>query len=271
MAAMARASTVLALFQGIATNKDVKANLSKMREQTIKAKESGASIIVFPELFLTGYCLTAEDMREVAQPSTGEAFQELSALAKETGVAILYGYPERAISEDGFKYYNSAQLIDREGQSILNHRKVHLWIEEKEGYRWEDVFTPAEKLSEIVDCCGFKIGVLICYDVEFPEAVRTLVLRGANLILVPTAVSDQWHLGALVERIIPARAYENRVHVAYVNNAGSTFSGRSVCCNENGDTIASAGEGEEMVIVTVTDSGTKSWHVRDRRPALYEK
>ncbi|XP_064404171.1 hydrolase in pqqF 5'region-like [Halichondria panicea] len=266
---MATASTVLALFQGIATNKDVKANLSKMREQTIKAKEAGASIIVFPELFLTGYYLTAEEMRDVAQPNTGEAFQELSALAKETGVAILYGYPERVISEDGFKCYNSAQLIDKEGQSILNHRKVHLWIDD-EGYRWEDVFTPAENFSEIVECCGFKIGVLICYDVEFPEAVRTLVLRGANLILVPTAVADQW-IRPLVEHVIPARAYENRVHVAYVNNTGSRFDGKSVCCNENGETIASAGEGEEMVMATVTLSGAKSWHVRDRRPALYEK
>lgn len=266
---MATASALLALFQGIAINKDVKANLRKMRETTIKAKEAGANIIVFPELFLTGYYLKADDMKEAAQESNGAAFKELAALAVETGVAILYGYPERGVdTKGGPVYYNSAQLIDKNGQSILNHRKVHLWIDDD---GWEKVFTPAEKFSDVIDFCGFKIGVLICFDIEFPESVRTLALRGANLILAPTAVSSNW-VGPLVEYIIPARAYENRVNVAYVNNAGHDFDGRSVCCGERGDTIvAAAGDGEEFLLANVVASGIESYHVRNRRPELYDR
>lgn len=264
---MATASALLALFQGIAINKDVKANLSKMREQTLNAKEAGANIIIFPELFLSGYLLKADDMKAAAQEKDGAAFKELAALAVETGVAILYGYSEKVTTDSDSIYYNSAQLINKEGQSILNHRKIHLWIDDA---GWEKVFTPAEKFSEVVECCGFKIGVLICFDVEFPESVRTLVLRGANLILTPTAVSENW-TKELVGYIIPARAYENRVSIAYVNNAGHDFDGRSVCCDERGDAIVAAGKGEELLLANVKASGEESCHIKNRRPDLYEK
>ncbi len=260
----------LALFQGIATNQNVKVNLSKIREQTFKAKEAGAKIIIFPELFLTGYLLKAEDMQAAAEEYNGESFQELAKLAIQSRVAILYGYPEKVKTHEGFIYFNSAQLIDKEGQSLVNHRKIHLWIE-SDGHAHEKVFTPADKFSEIIEYCGFKIGILICYDVEFPEAVRTHVLRGANLILVPTA-SDKKYTKELVEFVVPTRAYENRVHVVYVNNAGYTFGGRSICCNENGDIIASAGEEkEELLLVRITAGGIQSSQIRDRRPELYEK
>ncbi len=186
----------------------------------------------------------------------------------ETGVGILYGYPEKVNkTAQGSIYYNSAQLINNSGQSILNHRKVHLWID----HGWEKVFTPAERFSEVVDFCGFKIGVLICFDVEFPESVRTLVLGGgANLILVPTAVCDN-SMRQLCRYIIPARAYENKVSVAYVNNAGYEFDGCSVCCGEDGDAIVAAGEGEEFLLANVVASGIEGNHVRNRRPELYTK
>ena len=263
---MASPATLIALFQGCARSKDLQYNLAKMREQTLRAKEAGAEIIVFPELFLTGYCLAADDMKSVAQEFNGEAFQELSALARETGVGILYGYPERVNTDQGTNYFNSAQLIDREGKSLVNHRKVHLWIDE-DGY--EKVFTQAKGFSNIVEYCGLKIGVLICYDVEFPEAVRTLALRGANLILVPTAVKTRW-MQELTEHIIPARAYENAVHVAYVNNTGSIFAGQSVCCGVNGESIVSAGAEEELMLASIERGVTKSHHLRDRRPDLYD-
>ena len=264
------------MFQGAAYPKDVQKNLMVMREQVLKAKKAGAQIIVFPELFLTGYCLEAEDMKSVAQESNGRAYQELSALAKETGVAILYGYPEYVPTSDhGVKIYNSAQLIDKEGKSLLNHRKVHMWIDE---YGYEKVFTQADGFSDVVECCGLKIGVLICYDVSFPESVRTLALRGANVVLVPTAVSEctEDYIDKLTKFIVPARAYESTVHVAYVNNtgtvAGTVFSGKSICCNPLGDVLTSGGSDEELLFSSIDISNTStSFYMRDRRPLLYDK
>ena len=82
-------AVLLAMFQGAAYPRDVQKNLVVMKEQVLNAKKVGAQTMVFPELFLTGYCLKAVDMKSVAQESNGKAYQELSALAKETGLAIL--------------------------------------------------------------------------------------------------------------------------------------------------------------------------------------
>ena len=103
----------------------------------------------------------------------GPSFQELSSAAKEANMAVIYGYPEVDHSTGGDIYYNSAQLIDRDGTSLVNFRKVHLWIDE-DGH--EGVFTPRKEFVEVVECYGMKIGLLICYDIEFPEAARTLAL-----------------------------------------------------------------------------------------------
>ena len=261
-------AVLLAMFQGAAYPRDVQKNLVVMKEQVLKAKKAGAQIIVFPELFLTGYCLEAEDMKSVAQESNGKAYQELSALAKETGLAILYGYPESVPTlDDGVKIYNSAQLIDKDGKSLVNYRKVHLWIDE---YGYEKVFTKADGFSDVVECCGLKIGVLICYDVEFPESVRTLALRGANVVFVPTASSENC-MDKITKFIIPARAYENTVHMAYANNTGTIFAGKSICCSPLGDVLASGGSDEELLFSSIDVSVTStSYYMRDRRPLLYD-
>ncbi|MFP3435755.1 nitrilase-related carbon-nitrogen hydrolase, partial [Paraburkholderia sp. SIMBA_061] len=81
------------------------------------------------------------------------------------GVAILYGYPERS----GDAVYNAAQLLDSKGTRRLNVRKTHLF-----GAGEKRLYTPGEELSKVVELCGVRLAVLICYDVEFPEAVRTL-------------------------------------------------------------------------------------------------
>ena len=218
--AMEGRTRTIALFQGEETVGEVEKTLSKMKEKIRHASLLGAQLIVFPELYVTGYHMSHDEARRLAQPRSGSYFSELSAAAKEAGVAVLYGYPEREESSSGQpRYYNSAQLIDRDGKALVNYRKLHLWLTETE--RDEAVYTPGESLAEVVECCGWKVGILICYDLDFPEVLRILSLQGADLILCPTASHKTfWKISKIS---VPARAMDNEVHVVYVNYASGVI------------------------------------------------
>ena len=257
---------LIALFQGEAKVGGVAHNLGRMKEQIQRASAVGAELIIFPEMFVSGYQLGAQAMRGLAEERNGPSFQELSSAAKEANMAVVYGYPEVDHSTGDKVYYNSAQLIDRDGTSLVNFRKVHLWIDE-DGY--DELFTPGKEFAEVVECCGMKIGLLICYDIEVPEATRTLALRGAQLIAVPTASRVKYR--NLATRIIPTRAMENRVHVAYVNHSGSNFVGTSLCCDQAGDYVVLGGSDETLLLapISLAVSPTLCSYLKDRRPELY--
>ena len=258
---------LFAFFQGISDVGKPESTILKMNEQIKKASSVDAELIIFPELFLSGYCLPAEQMKSLAEERNGPSFQELSKTAKESNIAVLYGYPEVDRSSGSAVFYNTAQLIDKDGSSLANYRKTHLWIDEG-GY--EKVFQPGNALKEVVECCGVKIGILICFDVEFPECVRALMLKGAQLIAVPTAiVYDNYKY--IPHTIIPCRALENGVWVAYVNSAG-TFNGHSVCCDVDGEVTVMAGGEEQLVLFSVDPSVKPECdYLGKRRPDLYCK
>ena len=261
---------LIALFQGEARLGDVAHNLGRMKEQIRRASAAGAELIIFPELFLTGYQLGPQAMMGVAEERNGPSFQELAAAAREANIAVIYGYPEvdRSAGSEDLVYYNSAQLIDRDGKSLANYHKVHLWIDK---YKYEAVFTPGKEFAEVVECCGVKIGLLICYDIEFPEAARVLALRGAQLIAVPTASSFEFEYRNITTRIVPARAMENRIHVAYVNHTGGNLCGTSVCCNRAGDYSLLAGAEEGLLLAPINLESSVFSYLKDRRPELYKE
>ena len=223
---------LFAFFQGDTENANVQSNLSKMKEQLYKASAVGAELLIFPELFLSGYQVPAEEMKCVAEERHGPSFQELSKTARESNIAVLYGYPEVDRSSGAPIYYNSAQLIDRDGSSLVNYRKTHLWIDE-DGY--EKVFEAGDSFAEVTECCGVKIGVLICFDVEYPECVRALALKGAQFVCVPTAIKYKMSNKIVPASMIPCRARENGLYVAYVNPSGDVFGGHSISSDPNGD------------------------------------
>lgn len=275
MAGRSEKMHLIALFQGEAKVGDVPSNISKMKEQIRKASSMGAELVIFPEMFLTGYELGAAGVKRLAEERSGPSFQELSAAAKEVNIAVVYGYPELDLSSGSAVYYNSAQLIDSSGSSLANYRKVHIWIDE---YKYEEVFSPGSGFTEVVECCGMKIGLLICFDIEFPEAARALALRGAQVIAVPTALTKEWEYANIISKLVPARAMENRVYVAYVNHCGRSFCGRTVCCNPHGNNLsltsveASPSEEENLLLASIMtpiqlDSTLR--YLEKRRPALY--
>jgi len=257
----------IAIYQGAGIPTRVDENLTIIERKAISAAGLGADLIIFPELFLSGYNI-GKMVRELAERADGPACQKVSQAARKANIAILYGYPERLDTE----VYNSALLIDRNGDTRANYRKTHLY-----GSYEKSCFQPGDTLY-IAELEGLYIGILICYDVEFPEAVRALVNAGADFVAVPTALMEDYC--RVAEHIVPARAYESEIYVAYVNRCGSEgdtiFCGRSCLVGPDGRDILRTGKSEALLIAdigknAIAEAREKNPVLKDLRPNLYSK
>lgn len=253
---------------------DVHANHLKCAVKLREAADQGANLIVFPECALTGYGFTSV---EEALPPAQEALRAVDVLRKDCAaldVTAIIGSLE-ASRED---VYNAAFVIPPQGE-VAVYRKCHL--------PWLGIDKHAKKgndLSVFTTHTG-PVGVVICYDLRFPESVRTLALRGAGIIAVPT----NWPQGAETapEFVTRARAYENRVFVIAANRIGTergfTFIGRSQIIAPTGEKLAEADGCSETVLVADIDlalAQNKRVIIRpdefemdligDRRPEIYE-
>ncbi|HEX6113991.1 MAG TPA: carbon-nitrogen hydrolase family protein [Geminicoccaceae bacterium] len=256
----------LAVYQGPGASGDVPANLATIRRVAARAAAEGAGLVVFPELFTTGYKLGAR-LRELAEPLSGPSVDAIGAAAAQAGLAILTGFCER----EGERLFNSAVLVGRDGSVLTMHRKCHLFGEAE-----LELFTPGDALA-VVELERLRVGILICYDVEFPEAVRALALAGAELVAVPTALMAPYDLVA--RTLVPARAAENQVFVAYANRTGSegdlAYIGQSCIVGPDGADLARAGRDEESLLIAdldptaITDARAGYCYLDERRPELY--
>ncbi|MGW7419511.1 carbon-nitrogen hydrolase family protein [Streptomyces sp. NPDC054813] len=241
-------------------------NLKALDEAAGRAAAAGAALLVAPEMFLTGYAI-GDDIARLAEPADGDCADAIAELAHRYGLAIAYGYPERA----GDAVHNSAQLISADGTRLANYRKTHLF-----GGFERDHFTPGEQPVVQAELNGLTVGIMICYDVEFPEPVRAHALAGTDLLLVPTANMHPFQFVA--ESLVPVRAWENQMYVAYVNRVGQEgefdFFGLSGLAGPDGVARARAGRGEELVIADIDPallaaSREANPYLKDRRPGLY--
>lgn len=242
-------------------------NLAVLAEAAQNARAAGAALLIAPELFLTGYAIGAAEVARLAEPLGGPALREVAAIAAATGIAIILGYPERAV--DGI--FNAATAFDAQGRQIGHYRKTHLY-----GPIDRAQFSPGAAASGLFELGGFRIGLLICYDVEFPENVRHLALLGADLVVVPTALMQPYDIVA--ETIAPARAYENQIYLAYVNRCGVEgdldYCGLSCVVGPDGRDLARAGRGKALLLAdldlaSLHASRAQMPYLQDRRPGLY--
>jgi len=232
------------------------------------AAGQGADLLVGPEMLLSGYNIGAAAVRAAAEPLDGPSAARIAAIAASAGIAVLYGYPE--LGADG-AVYNAARLIGRDGRPLLNQRKTHLY-----GGLDRALFAPGGGDFPLAEVGGLRCGVLICYDVEFPELVRRHALAGADAVLVPTALMEPYDVVATT--VVPARAFENGLFVAYANRCGRegelTYCGLSTVAGPDGAVLARAGRDEALLIAdldparlsAVRAAGT---HLADRRSELY--
>ena len=218
------------------------ANLRKLREFTVRAKNSGADLIGFPEMTDTGYSMRV--IQEHARRWSYGAVPELQRIAKENGIAIIAGISDR--EDDAI--FNSQVFVGASGDVLGKYRKTHLVTAAPLDERV--CFSPG---TEFVVCEAgqFKVGLSICYDLRFPEMARALVVKhGANVIVNSSAwpVVRAEHLRILAL----ARAVENQSYFMVANRVGTddgvTLCGNSMIIDPSGKILASAPTDREDLI-----------------------
>ncbi|GAA5344842.1 nitrilase-related carbon-nitrogen hydrolase [Planifilum fimeticola] len=226
-----------AMIQMRAVPGEVVANRKSALNLVEKAAHAGARLAVLPELWSTGYHLSPQQFRELAETCRGETVSLFQRIAAERKMVLVVPFAE----EEGEKIYNSAAVIDSSGKLVGLYRKTFLWGREKR------IFSPGLRSYSVFDTSLGKIGVLICYDAEFPEPARLLGLGGADLIAVPSVWSKEAESRWDIQ--LPARALDNTVFVLGTNTTGEGSCGKSKLVAPDGRVQAAAsGEGEEVLI-----------------------
>lgn len=243
------------------------------------AAEAGANVAVLPELSVTGYApATRQEAMRLAEPIPGPSVDAWAEIAERTGMIVVGGVCERV----GDRCYNAAAVVGPEG-ALAVYRKAHLFEREQQ------VFDPGDSGFPVVETPFGRVGVLICYDLRFPEAIRTLVLRGAEIVAVPTAwVTLSGRLrderGVCIQAYCAqALASMNRVYVACASMVGpfrdTEFLGNSLITDVSGWPLAgpASGGGEDLLLARIRPASARSKRItpqndliRDRRPELYE-
>jgi len=244
------------IYQYKIKNDSLSTKINKL-EKVLK-KNSTCDLIIVPELYLSGYG-NEKVIKTLKETKSGQYSKLIASLCHKYSTAILYGYPEQYQN----KLFNAAQFINHKGEVLANHRKSMLPLSSKENL----VFDRGSKQT-LITYKGLKIGIVICYELEFPELVRKLALKGAQLILAPTAQSIHWP--AASRYIARSRAFENGVYVAYANFMGKLhgidFLGESKIIGPDGLDLTNAKK-KETVITSIIDTSAIT-QVRKKMPYL---
>ncbi len=244
-------------------------------EAAAEAAASGADLIVLPELATSGYVF--RDLAEAnlrAESPDGDTVSLYRELSRRHGAVVVAGFCERSAGE---RPYNSLVVVDG-GDVLAIYRKTHLWGTEKR------VFAVGSERAPVVQTRLGQLAAMICYDLEFPEMVRDVSLRGAQIVLGPSnwpAVREV--AGERPPEVLKAQANAavNRVFVAVADRVGAErgvdWIGGSVISDPDGHLVAGPALGEETVLVADVDLGRAldkrcgPWNdvFADRRTDLY--
>ena len=270
----------------MACSNETDKNVSNAEKLVRQAASEGAQIILIQELFESQYfCMDQkEELFELSKPFENHpTIKKFSELAKELKVVLPVSFFEKA----NRAHYNSVAIVDADGSVLGKYRKSH--IPDGPGYQEKFYFNPGDTGFKVWNTKYAKIGVGICWDQWFPEAARSMVLSGAELLLYPTAIggepeddgfdsSDMWQramIGHSASNQIPVIA-SNRIGTEKGIDIENYFYGRSIVTNHVGDKIAEGSrEKEEVLIGKINLSEAETlrnvWGVfRDRRPELYK-
>lgn len=247
-------------------------NLQKAVEYVGKAKAAGADFVIFPEMY-SAAATPKSGVRpsEVAEPLDGAFVSGLAQAAREHGIYVVCGVYE-SIEGDPDRAYNTTVFFNRYGELIKAYRKTHLY--DAFSYIESEYIAAGNNPYEIIETEFGKIGLIVCYEVRFPEIARQFALQGADLLFVPAG----WVAGPMKEdhweTLVRTRAIENTMFVCAADQVGNIFAGRSMIVDPMGVVVASAGE-EETLLVAELDLDRiqrvrgKLPSVANRRPELY--
>ncbi|MFX0202830.1 MAG: carbon-nitrogen hydrolase family protein [Candidatus Hodarchaeota archaeon] len=242
-------------------------NLNRAIPMMKAAQQADCDLIVFPEMFLTGF-ISKDQLLELAEPLDGPSILKLCTLAKNHDLGIIMGLPE--MDPRTKKVYNTALAIEPDGTVAGFHRKVHPFGRESELHATGTTFEPFQFLNH-------KIGLVICFDTEFPESARLLALKGAEVVFAPTANMKPYERVQSV--FVRARALENHIFYAICNRVGSdnifTYFGESTVADPFGNLLCRAGNSEEIVYAEldfslISKSKQTYDYLKERRPDAYK-
>ncbi len=228
---------------------DVAANLATIERHCQSAKSLQIDVVVFPELFLSGYNI-GDEVETLAEEIDGPSVRRLQEIAATRHVAIITGFAERR----GADLYNSAIAIAADGEIVGHHHKVFLFgAKEKQTYCAGTEF-PVFKLA------GRSCGLAICYDIEFPEVSRDMKRRGAEIVFVPTANMEPYF--EVPTTLVRARALENGVAIVYANMCGverdQRYTGLSGVVLPDGKDLARASHDQCILICDLEPGLTRN-------------
>lgn len=260
----------IAVMQANATVGDQAANLRAIDEAAARAAGEGADVLVTPELFVSGYAPLL--LRTVDPDAERGILAELGRIAKHRKVALVASYPQvEEPAEEKRRQYICAVLFDASGELAVTYRKVHLFGDDE-----PRAFACSEAPPTTVELAGLRVSLLICFDVEFPEAVRAAAVAGADVVLAPTALAAGFD--DVPQVLLRARALENGVALAYANHTGEedglVLGGGSVIVGPDGGLLAEGDDAPRIILGDVTrddiDAARREVdYLGRRRPTTY--
>lgn len=232
------------LVQSALADGDTKENLAKALN-VITASRGKADLVVFSETYTCGFP-TAENIQQLSEPIDGPSISAVRAAAKRASISVAIGFAE---AEHG-RYFNTAVLIDAHGEVRLRYRKSCLYDSDR------GVFEPGAEFP-VCEWHGIRIGLLICFDIEFPGPAYNIARNGADVIVLLDGLMHPY--GHMHRNAIPIRALDNQVYIAMANRVGSgeqyRFSGESHVADPFGKTLALASAEDEAVLDITLDLG----------------
>jgi predicted amidohydrolase len=270
-----------------------KKNIARLQRAVADAARYDVQLLAFPELYVPGYTLSPEAARQVAETSDGPSITAARAAAKAHAMALIVPYAEKAEDDQGqMRYYDSIAVINEQGELRASYRKTHLY-----GQQERDNWSPGNGPYEVYDIFGFPVGVLNCYECEFPELARILALKGAKLIVGPTAADNYYMLPDGTRSRVPypdvshilfqAHAYANNIFFAYANRCGYEqrgddywhYRGNSIVYSPHGTVVVEAGHEQDTMLIAdcvpayygMTHPAPAYYYLKDRRPGLYDE
>jgi (R)-amidase len=239
----------------------VEINLSNMLSM-IRNAPLDIDLIVFPETTLSGFP-AADEIHGIGLAADSKPIRLIQEAARKSDTAVAFGFCELADE----RAYNTAMLIDRAGRIALKYRKTHLWP----GTDW-GVFEAGSQYA-VCEIASLRVGMLICYDIEFPETARSLALLNVDLILVLDGNMNPY--GPVHRRAVIARAMENQCFAVLANRIGEgkglSFPGESVAVDPFGTVLVEAIDGHPVRVMLrrecIEESRSTYRYLRDRRAA----
>ncbi|CEH29067.1 carbon-nitrogen hydrolase family protein [Aneurinibacillus migulanus] len=245
---------------------DKEANLQEIEQAIEEAHTQGADILVLPEIILTGF-VHREALRMLAETRDGESMARIRRKLADFPLYLVYSFPE--LGSDG-EVYNTTCFLQKDGTPLAYYRKTHLFAGEKK------ITKPGEELI-CLEVEGVKFGILVCFDLEFPEAARALAMQGMHVLLVPSANMSPYEYPHRIFTV--ARALENHIFVAYCNRIGVhksfVYRGQSILVDPSGKILLECADNKrdiqtvQIQLENIRDSREMYDYLEERRPELY--